>query len=718
MKHWQTVMGLFVAFFTITAPVVMAASPTTVPRSDGCVFNIDFDGFWDGGAGFLNAGVRKLGDGAPDVRQTEAFIINSSEQAFNGNKCAHIVTKKPGPGAQIDLQRRFDVPDVADEVIELVYRPTADKPVDLNDFVLWRAVGYRGGMAGIALIANGTASDGTYNLSVQTASKTASRIKDVVAGLKQTEWIRVIMARSRADKNVSLWVGPPNKERFVGEYTDADPNSRVGRASFGNVTAGAARGAGFWDDIRVGKALGPNDKVAPGEVLRHVGRELPVIDYPIAVDRQKQLFVDDAIIESTTGLKRTLHSLEKHSHNPVLEPTTPWEMPCRVFLPYEVIRETPGAKFRVWYGCYIREKEGQPKRKLTYVCLAESADGLQWTRPDVNRYTVNGVKQNSAVWEGRAFKTIFDPRDPDPKRRYKGMTRVNGFTPVFSPDGIRWTMFSDSATNQAYDATSFHWDPIDEKWIASVKIFHNTKRIRGYAESSDFVHWSDTYPMLEADNKDGPRDQTYSMRIFRYETVFVGLLKIYHLDTDRCDVQLAFSRNAKHWERPDRSIFLANAKQPGGYDYGNIDEAGAPIRMNDQLWFYYSGRSTLHNEKSDKPDGSLCLGTLRLDGFMSMDAGNEEGTLLTKPVKLSGSSLLMNADAGGGEIRVEIVKADSKEPIVSFSKENCVPLTEDNVRQKVTWRGNSSSDLPKDKTVRLKFHLRNAKLYSFWTEGS
>lgn len=694
----------------------MAASPAAAPRSDGCVFNIDFEGYWDGAAGFLNAGVRQLGDGAPDVRQTEAFIINSANRVFAGDKCAHIVTKKSGPGGQIGLQRRFDVPDVADEVIEFVYRPTDDKPVDLADFVLWEAVGYRGGAAGIMLLADGAASDGTYNLSVRTGGNTASPVKDVVAGLKQTEWIRVIMARSRATKNVSLWVGPPDKERFVGRYADADPNGRVGRASFGNVTAGDARGAGYWDDIRVGKALGPDDKLAPADVVRQVGGELPVIEYPIAVGCEKQLFVDNVLIESATGLKRTLHPLEKHPCNPVLEPTMPWETPCRYFLPFAVIRETPDAKFRAWYGCYIRDQEDQPKKKLTYVCLAESADGLEWTRPNVNRYTVNGATENSAIWEGRAFKPIFDPRDPDPKRRYKGMTRVNGFTPIFSPDGLQWTVLPDSALTQAYDATSFHWDPIGEKWIASCKIFRDKKRIRGYAESLDFLHWSDTYPMLEADAKDGPKDQTYSMRIFRYESVYVGLLKIYHLDTDRCELQLAFSQNAKHWERPDRSFFVANSAAPDSYDYGNIDEAGDPIAVGDQLWFYYAGRSTLHEEKSGEPDGSLCLGTLRLDGFMSVDAGDEEGTLVTKPLKLIGDSMWVNADAKGGEIRVEVVDADSKEPSGTFTKEGCAPLAEDNVRQRVIWQGNSATDFPKDKTVQLKFHLRNAKLYSFWTE--
>jgi hypothetical protein len=711
MRHWLTVLILGMTAGSMIAPLAPADTSTPAPRSDGCVWNIDFEGFIDGGVGFLNAGVRQLGDGGPVGNQAQATVAVSKDLAFSGIRCAHVVAKDVSPRATIGLQRRFDVSEVDNEVVEFVYRPTADKPVDLRGFVVWSAVG-------INLYANGTASSGAYRLDVETGDKAASRIKNAVTGLKQTQWIRIVMARDKASKKVSLWVGPPDSEQMVGKFADNNPDRHIGSATLRGSGSADVRGAGYWDDIRVGRKLLPGGKLAPAETVRDVGRELPDIKYPIEVGREKQLFVDDVVIESAAGLKRTLNCLSKHPRNPLLQAELPWEVKCQYFMPYVALREAPGKPFRAWYGCYVRDyvqsEEGQAKSKRTLVCLAESDDGLRWTRRNVNRYKIDGATENAAVWDGRAFRSIFDPRDPDPNRRYKGMTRVSGFTPVFSPDGIRWTMASHGAINQAFDSTSFHWDPVGKKWIASCKIFRDEKRTRGYAESRDFLHWTDTYPMLAADDKDGPKDQTYSMRIFRYESVYVGLLKIYHLDTDRCDVQLAFSRNAKHWERPDRSAFLANAKQPGGYDYGNIDDAGDPIAVGDQLWFYYSGRSTLHEEKSSKPDGSLCLGTLRRDGFISMEAGDTEGTLVTKPLMLAGNSLCVNADAKGGQMRVEIVDPDSRKPIGAFTEANCTSLTEDAIRQTLTWQG--AADLPRDKPVRLKFYLRDAKLYSFWTE--
>ena len=70
----------------------------------------------------------------------------------------------------------------------------------------------------------------------------------------------------------------------------------------------------------------------------------------LVIPTLSRIFVDDVLIESTTGLKRTLHPIEKHPRNPILEATMPWETPCRYFLPFGVIREAPDAKFRAWYG--------------------------------------------------------------------------------------------------------------------------------------------------------------------------------------------------------------------------------------------------------------------------------------------------------------------------------------------------------------------------------
>jgi hypothetical protein len=113
---------------------------------------------------------------------------------------------------------------------------------------------------------------------------------------------------------------------------------------------------------------------------------------------------------------------------------------------------------------------------------------------------------------------------------------------------------------------------------------------------------------------------------------------------------------------------------------------------------------------------------LRVDGFVSIDAGEEGGTIVTKPLVLSGDSLYLNADAEDGELSVEVLEdqagADVKsfKPISSFTMEECEPVVSDSVRQKVVWKDSKSFSELGERTIRLRFHLRRAKLFSFWTE--
>ena len=52
-------------------------------------------------------------------------------------------------------------------------------------------------------------------------------------------------------------------------------------------------------------------------------------------------------------------------------------------------------------------------------------------------------------------------------------------------------------------------------------------------------------------------------------------------------------------------------------------------------------------------------------------------------------------------------------PILGFTRNDCEPFQGDVIRHTVKWQGNSDISALSGKSVRLRFHLRNAKLYSF-----
>lgn len=74
----------------------------------------------------------------------------------------------------------------------------------------------------------------------------------------------------------------------------------------------------------------------------------------------------------------------------------------------------------------------------------------------------------------------------------------------------------------------------------------------------------------------------------------------------------------------------------------------------------------------------------------------------------------MNADvAAGGEIRVEVVDAGSLDPLPGRSANECQVLHGDQLARAVEWNG-AGDPSPGETSVRLRFYLRNASLYSFW----
>ena len=128
----------------------------------------------------------------------------------------------------------------------------------------------------------------------------------------------------------------------------------------------------------------------------------------------------------------------------------------------------------------------------------------------------------------------------------------------------------------------------------------------------------------------------------------------------------------------------------GVFDRMQLCTTNRPVEHGDELWFYYSGlkwRAHLYElwpdgsprdpatlseaERADRDDGwgAACLAVLRKDGFVSLDADEEGGAVLTKPLKLAGDRLFVNLEAPEGELRLEILDA-AGEPLPGFARED------------------------------------------------
>ena len=145
-----------------------------------------------------------------------------------------------------------------------------------------------------------------------------------------------------------------------------------------------------------------------------------------------------------------------------------------------------------------------------------------------------------------------------------------------------------------------------------------------------------------------------------------------------------------------------------------------------RIWFYYLGVNWRHGvedllTEGDKAEAAVGLATLPLDGFVSLDAGPNPGTVTTRPLIFQGSRLLVSfEDSQKGSagvdhhssLRVEVLDS-RKEPVEGFGLEEAEPVTRTVVGQPVSWTGSSDLSALAGQPVQLRFHLRNGKFYSF-----
>lgn len=455
---------------------------------------------------------------------------------------------------------------------------------------------------------------------------------------------------------------------------------------------------------------------------------------PIRIGSARQLFVDDYLIESTEGLRRTVHRWEKHPENPVLPADKPWENGGNYILAYGgAIYDQDDGIFKMWYwtGTPRPEKEGDPPRREV-MCYATSPDGVYWQKPDLGIYVWAGSPENNIVMssEGDNMETygvIKTPFDPDPKRLYKACfweARPDGRRGVWtatSSDGLHWIKSDTPIAPKAGDTVGFLYDSLHGKYICFVKIHTDRGRSRAQVESEDFVTWAEPRLIMKTDDEDDQPCDLYNNSGFVWGDMLLGWLQVFYQHQDpyksRLVLELIHSRDGRDWHRMRGRETVLDVGPDGSWDRTNQSQAnGAPIIVGDRMYMYYGGRTYYHKPfQGGESNCNIGLGTMRLDGFVSMDANPLGGTLTTKPLVWQGDTLHVNVESDWGHCHVELLE-DTGEPVAGLEGGEAEDIHADTVDAVVTWAGSSSVASRAGKPTRLRFRLQNARLYSFWVE--
>ena len=111
--------------------------------------------------------------------------------------------------------------------------------------------------------------------------------------------------------------------------------------------------------------------------------------------------------------------------------------------------------------------------------------------------------------------------------------------------------------------------------------------------------------------------------------------------------------------------------------------------------------------------GTITRAIYRHDGFVSVDATYDGGEFTTPPLVFGGDRLEINFDgSAGGWAQVEIQDGTGR-PVPGFSEEDGDRIAGNAVDHLVSWNGRSDVSSLKDKAVKLRFIMRDAKLYAF-----
>lgn len=452
----------------------------------------------------------------------------------------------------------------------------------------------------------------------------------------------------------------------------------------------------------------------------------------VSLADRREIFVDDFLVEEMKNVRLMLHA--PHDEGEVFRFDKPWE---GVFSGYCTILNDRG-KYRAYYrGLPVDGKDGSDAETT---CLAESDDGIHWTKPELGLYLVMGTRKNNVVLTGEApashnFSPMIDSNLSAPvDARYKSLAGEgkSGLFAYASPDGIHWKKMSGQAviTRGAFDSQNVSfWSESEKMYLCYFRTW-TEGGYKGYRSvsrctSADFIHWTDPVPMAFGDT---PPEHLYTQQTspyFRAPHIYVAIggrfmpgrqvlteeqaktLKVNPKYFSDCsDAFFMTSRGGNRYDRTFMEAFirpgigLDNWVSRSNYPALNVVRTG-PGEM-----------SVYTNQDYAQPAAHLHRYSMRLDGFTSLSAPYAGGEVITRPFTFTGHELEINyATSAAGEIRFEI-EDENGNPLPGYSFGESDLVIGNEITRVIAWKGRTDLHNLVSRTIRLRIRMKDADLYS------
>lgn len=422
--------------------------------------------------------------------------------------------------------------------------------------------------------------------------------------------------------------------------------------------------------------------------------------------------------------------------------------PCEGDAYYPTVTRV-GDKWRIYYGSGQGAKfldNGKLDESDIHVCVIESEDGINWTRPVVGKYGENNMILKHPT-EPRDNLSVFVDTNPScPKdRRYKGLVRVEDGCKVFaqggalacyaSSDGLNFERVEDASREPGkFDSlNTAYYDEREDVYKLYHRDFLDGKRAIRYKTSKDFLNWKDE-GIITFDDEE--KIQLYTNNIKQYNRaphVQIGFPVRYtertewtdnyeqmpdlefrkslldNKDYKRCGLALTdslfmTSRDGLHWHRFHEAFLAPSEEKPYEWKYGHCYLSHGFVEADNELYFYVVERRRHLGNRIEAPS-QLRKYSVRLDGFASFKTDFKGAKVVTRPLIFSGSELSINfKTSAAGSIYVKITDEDG-------NTAKSIEIFGNNVDRRVAFDQPLSSFA--GKSVVIEFEMRDAELYSF-----
>lgn len=469
----------------------------------------------------------------------------------------------------------------------------------------------------------------------------------------------------------------------------------------------------------------------------------------INVSNRRECFFDDYLIDKRkTTANFLVHKPQKQGV--VLSHTEPWEGNGSNYHNFFY----DNGVFRMYYlGWQMLSG------RSCNVCYAESKDGVNWVKPNLNLCEYEGSTQNNIVIKGDDVyvDNCFVFRDDNPncpkEKKYKAIMQqgaIDGKHTLwyfYSHDGLSFTKGEMISNQGAFDSVNVaFWDNDAKIYRCYYRSAHTIgkqdsvapfteEHIRDirYIYSKDFKTWSKPVMLDFGGGEDFSLYTNAVQKYYRAPHLLVGFPTRYFYRRDwtptydelcgaenrgqRCKVNMRYglaltdalfmcSRNGKKFKRYNQAILTPGVENGKNWVYGDGYFAVGMIETPSKFSGEPGEISVYAKQNHWTGPSELVRYTFRLDGFVSLHADGKQKVIVTKPFIYDGNALKINFETSAfGRLQFSIIDENENEHLSYETFGNSVD-------RKVRFENDEIISKLKGKPVTLKIKILDGDLYS------